>query len=80
MMVFLKTNALDSCRGIFFIDSTPIKVCHIKREKQHRVMRGLAAKGKSILRWFFGFKLLLMMNSKTYAQLNIQDTALQQTF
>lgn len=30
--------------GIYFIDSTILKVCHIKREKQHRVFNGLAKK------------------------------------
>ncbi len=64
MMVFLRTNALGACRGISFIDSTPIRVCHIKREKQHKVMKDLASKGKSTMGWFFGFKLHLIINDK----------------
>lgn len=64
LMVFLRTNALGACRGISFIDSTPIRVCHQKREKQHKVMRGYATKGKSTLGWFFGFKLHLIINDK----------------
>ena len=50
--------------GIYFIDSTPIKVCHIKREKQHRVFKGFAQKAKSTIGWFFGFKLHLVINDK----------------
>ncbi len=50
--------------GIYFIDSTPIKVCHIKREKQHKVFDGLAKKSKSTTGWFFGFKLHLIVNDK----------------
>ncbi len=50
--------------GIYFIDSTPIKVCHIKREKQHKVFDGLAKKSKSTTGWFFGFKLHLVINDK----------------
>ena len=50
--------------GIYFINSTPIKVCHIKREKQHRVFKGLAQKAKSTIGWFFGFKLHLVINDK----------------
>jgi Transposase DDE domain len=50
--------------GIYFIDSMIIKVCHIKREKQHRVFNGLAKKGKSSIGWFFGFKLHLVINDK----------------
>ena len=50
--------------GIYFIDSTMIKVCHIKREKQHKVFKGLAQKSKSSTGWFFGFKLHLVINDK----------------
>ena len=31
MIVFLKTNCVGYSRGINFIDSTTLKVCHIKR-------------------------------------------------
>jgi Transposase DDE domain len=51
-------------RGINFMDFTPIRVCHIKREKQHRVMDGFATKGKSTMGWFYGFKLHLIINDK----------------
>jgi len=64
MIVFLKEHCMGKCRGINFIDSTTIKVCHIKREKQHRVLNGLATKGKSTMGWFFGFKLHLIINDK----------------
>jgi hypothetical protein len=50
--------------GIYFVDSTILKVCHIKREKQHRVFKGLAKKAKSSIDWFFGFKLHLVINDK----------------
>ena len=50
--------------GIYFIDSTVIKVCHIKREKQNKVFKGLAKKSKSTMGWFFGFKLHLVINDK----------------
>lgn len=50
--------------GIYFIDSTVIKVCHIKRENQHKVFKDFAKKGKSTIGWFFGFKLHLIINDK----------------
>jgi hypothetical protein len=50
--------------GIYFIDATPIKVCHIKRERQHRVFEATAQKGKTTIGWFFGFKLHLVINDK----------------
>jgi len=50
--------------GIYFIDSTLLKACHIKREKQHKVFEGIAKKAKSTMGWFFGFKLHLVINDK----------------
>jgi hypothetical protein len=60
---FLQTLSGEET-GIYFIDSTLIKGCHIKREKQNRVFKGLAKKGKSTIGWFFGFKLHLVINDK----------------
>ncbi len=37
LAVFMKMYCLGDCTGISFIDSTPLKVCHYKREKQHQV-------------------------------------------
>ena len=48
--------------GISFIDSTILKVCHIKRSYSNKVFKKLAAKGKSTTGWFFGFKLHLIVN------------------
>ena len=64
LLVFLKYRGLGTSRGINYIDSTLLRVCHIKREKQHRVFDGLAKKGKSTMGWFFGFKLHLIINDR----------------
>lgn len=48
--------------GISFIDSTSLKVCHNRRIQQHRVFADLAARGKTSVDWFFGFKLHLVVN------------------
>jgi len=64
LMLYLKNNALGKSRGVNFIDSTALRVCHIKREKQHKVMKALATKGKSTMGWFYGFKLHLIINDK----------------
>jgi IS5 family transposase len=50
--------------GIYFVDSMLMKVCHIKREKQHKVFKGIAEKSKSSVGWYFGFKLHLVINDK----------------
>ena len=50
--------------GIYFVDSTLLKACHIKREKQNKVFKGLTEKSRSTMGWFFGFKLHLVINDK----------------
>lgn len=64
MVVFLQVCCLGECTGISFIDSTPVRVCHIKRERQHKTFKGLATKGKCSMGWFFGFKLHIVINDK----------------
>ena len=64
LAIFLKMFCLGKCTGISYIDSTPIRVCHIKREKQHKVFKGFAQKGQCSLGWFYGFKLHLIINDK----------------
>ena len=63
-ILFLNHTCLGKSRGINFIDSTPIRVCHIKREKQHKVLKGLASKGKGTMGWFYGFKLHIIINDQ----------------
>lgn len=64
MVVFLQTCCLGQCSGISFIDSTVIKACHHKREKQNKVFKGIAAKGRGTMGWFFGFKLHIIINER----------------
>lgn len=64
LAILLKMFCLGKCTGISYIDSTPIRVCHIKREKQHKVFKGFAQKGQCSLGWFYGFKLHLIINDK----------------
>lgn len=62
LVVFL--SGLRGCEtGLYYVDSTSIDVCHIKREKNHKVFKGLATKGKNSMGWFFGFKLHLVINN-----------------
>lgn len=63
LTVFLKTR-LGSCSGISFIDSTPLRVCHNLRIPRHKVMKGVAARGKTSTGWFYGFKLHLVINDQ----------------
>ena len=64
MASFLQLCCLGKCTGISYIDSTPIRVCHIKREFNHKIMKGLATKGQCSMGWFFGFKLHIVINDR----------------
>jgi hypothetical protein len=64
LVLFLKLCRMGECTGISFVDSTTLKACHIKREKQNKVFSGIATKGKSTTGWFFGFKLHIIINDK----------------
>ena len=50
--------------GISFVDSTPVVVCHNKRISRNKVFGDLAARGKSTMGWFYGFKLHFVINDK----------------
>lgn len=64
LVLFLKTCRLGTYTGISFVDSITLDVCHIKREHANGVFDGIAAKGKSTMGRFFGFKLHLIINDK----------------
>lgn len=57
-------SRLGQVTGISFIDATPIPVCHNRRIERHRVFAGLAARGKTSMGWFYGFKLHLVINDR----------------
>ena len=50
------------CTGISFVDATFIAVCDNRRIQQHKVFKGIAARGKGSTGWSFGFKLHLVVN------------------
>ncbi len=63
LCIFLKTR-LGRSRGVAFIDSTPLAVCHNRRIQSHKVFEGVAARGKTSMGWFYGFKLHLIINDE----------------
>ncbi len=64
MTMFLKMQCLGDCKGITYVDSTPIRVCKNKRIKRNKVFKDIATIGKSTMGWFFGCKLHLIVNEK----------------
>jgi transposase len=64
MLTLYLRSRLGQTRGIAYIDSTPLPVCHNKRIFHHKVFEGMAVRGKSSLGYFFGFKLHLLVNDQ----------------
>ena len=64
LVAFLRTKCQGKCTGISYVDSTPLRACHIKGEHSHRVMKGFATKGQCSIGWFFGCKLHCIINDK----------------
>ena len=63
LCAYLHTRRVSS-RGIAFVDSTPIKICHNRRIERHRTFAGLAQRGKDSVDWFYGFKLHLIVDDR----------------
>jgi IS5 family transposase len=63
LAAYLQTRYGKS-RGIAFIDATSIAVCHNRRIPSHRVFHDLAARGKTSIGWFYGFKVHLVVNDQ----------------
>jgi hypothetical protein len=61
LTLFLASMA-STKTGIYYVDSTPLPVCHNKRISKHRVFEGLAARGRTSVGWFFGFKAHFIFN------------------
>jgi hypothetical protein len=79
LIMYLSNRCLGQCTGISFVDSTTLEVCHIKREKQNKVFKGIAQKSKSTMGWFYGFKLHLIINDRgellsfCFSKANVDD-------
>lgn len=83
LLLYIKNRCMGKCTGISFVDSTTLEVCHIKRERQHKVFKGFAQKSKGTLGWFYGFKLHLIINDRgeilsfCFSKANVDDRNLK---
>lgn len=50
--------------GIYFIDSSCLPVCNLKRSKRHKTFEDIAEYGHTSMGWFFGFKIHVVINHK----------------
>ena len=48
--------------GIYYIDSTALPVCLLKRRRRHKTFDNIAEYGKTSVGWFFGLKLHIVIN------------------
>ena len=62
LQIFLEYFCAGKATGIAFIDSMPLVVCHNLRISSNKVFKGRAARGKTSVGWFYGFKLHLIIN------------------
>jgi transposase len=60
----LFTSLKGECDGISLVDATALAVCDNRRISRHKVFKGIAARGKTYMGWFYGFKLYVIINSK----------------
>jgi hypothetical protein len=58
----LLQSCFGECSGIGFIDATALAVCDNHRIHAHKVFADWAARGKTSMGWFFGFKLHFIIN------------------
>lgn len=63
-MTVLLHCVLGEKTGLYFADSTPIKVCRNKRIARNKVFKEYAERGKSSMGWFYGLKLHVIFNQK----------------
>lgn len=55
-------SRLGQKTGLYYVDSTALKVCHNRRIGRHKTFQGIAQRGKTSMGWFFGFKLHIVIN------------------
>jgi hypothetical protein len=63
LAAYLETR-LGMTRGIAFVDSLPLPVCHNRRIYSHQVFADFAQRGKSSRGWFYGCKLHFVINDE----------------
>lgn len=50
--------------GIYYIDSSCLPVCHLKRSRRNKTFDEVAQYGKTSVGWFFGLKIHLVVNDR----------------
>lgn len=64
LVLFYKPCRIVECTEISIVNSTTLKICHIKKEKQKKEFTSIDTKGKNTIGWLFNFKLHIIINDK----------------
>ena len=63
LMLFLNEKQRTArLTGLNIIDSFPLRACRNQRINAHRVMKGMAQRGRTSMGWFYGMKVHLIIN------------------
>jgi hypothetical protein len=62
LIIFAQINS-GKRTGIYYIDSSCLPVCHIKRSRRHKTFEEIAQYGRTSVGWFFGLKLHIVINN-----------------
>lgn len=63
-LLALMISLLAPATQVNFVDSTTLDVCNNRRIWKHKVFKGIAARGRSTMGWFYGLKLHLTVNER----------------
>lgn len=63
MLIFTQLHT-GKRTGLYYIDSSCLPVCHLKRSSRHKVFEEIAKYGKTSVGWFFGLKLHIVVNDQ----------------
>lgn len=63
-LVFFSQLRAGKKTGIYYIDSSCLPVCHLKRSRRHKTFEQVAEYGRTSVGWFFGLKLHIVINDK----------------
>ena len=62
LICYLHLHALGRVIGLYYADSTTLKVCRNQRIGIHKVFKGKAQRAKTSMGWCYGFKLFVVIN------------------
>ena len=62
LICYLHLHAIGRMIGLYYADTTTLKVCRNQRIGIHKVFKGKAQRGKTSMGWCYGFKLFVVIN------------------